>query len=58
MNKFAISLAVLALINNASAIRMRDEDLFNDEAQLAETMSSIKAAEKLHGKTFNGVSVE
>lgn len=49
MNKFAISLAVLALINNVSALKIRDEDLFNDDAQQAETLASIKAAEQIHG---------
>lgn len=56
--KFAVSLAVLALINNVSAIRLVDEDLFNDDNAQAETLASIKAAEAIHGAKFNGLSAE
>jgi len=50
---------VMALINNMSAISLRDDDdLFTDGADEAATMSSIAQAEKEHGATFNGVSVE
>jgi len=40
MNKFVLSFAVLALINNASALKIRDEDddLFSDNAAESETM--------------------
>jgi hypothetical protein len=56
--KFAVSLAVLALINNVSAIRLVDEDLFTDDNAQAETLASIKAAEAIHGSKFNGLSAE
>ena len=55
MNKFALSFAVLALVNG---IRIRDDDLFNDDSQLAETVASIKAAEKVHGVHYNGITTE
>lgn len=51
--KYTLSLAVLALINNTSALRLRDDDvgdLWSDESQEADTLNSIKAAEKAHGK--------
>jgi hypothetical protein len=57
--KFTQTLAVMALINNMSAISLRDDDdLFTDGADEAATMSSIAQAEKEHGSKFNGVSVE
>ena len=58
MNKFGISLAVLALINNASGIRIRDDNLFNDDDEQASTLASIQAAEKIHGSKFTGISAE
>jgi len=58
MNKFALSIAVIALINNVSAIRMRDDDLFNDDNAELETLASIQAAEKLHGSKFTGLNAE
>lgn len=54
--KYTLSLAVLALINNASALRLRDDDvgdLWSDESQEADTLNSIKAAEKAHGKSLD-----
>jgi hypothetical protein len=43
MNKFVLSFAVLALINNISALKIRDEDddLFSDNSAETETMQSI-----------------
>ena len=40
MNKVALSLAVLALINNVAAIRVSDadDDLFTDNASEQETL--------------------
>ena len=40
MNKFALSFAVLALINNVTAVKIRDsdDDLFTDNASEAETL--------------------
>ena len=47
-------LAVLLLVNNISAISLRDDtdvtDLFNDDSQAEETLKSIKEAEKVSGK--------
>lgn len=57
--KFTYSLAVLALLNNASALSLRDDDdLFTDNADEQETLNSIAAAEKAHGTKFNGISTE
>ena len=56
--KFALSIAVLALINNSSAIRIRGDDLFNDDEDTATTLASIKSAEQVHGTTFNGINAE
>ena len=60
MNKLVLSFAVLALINNASAIRIADsdDDLFTDNASEAETLQSISQAEKATGSKFNGISAE
>jgi hypothetical protein len=60
MNKFAISLAVFALVNNVEAIRIRDadEDLFTDNASEAETLQSIAQAEKAQGTKFNGINAD
>ena len=57
--KFTSTLAVMALINNASAITLRDDDdLFTDNADQQETLNSIAQAEKAHGSKFKGVSAE
>ena len=57
--KFTSTLAVLALINNVSAVLIRDEDdLFTDNADEQETLNSIAYAEKAHGSKFNGISKE
>ena len=55
MNKFA-TIAVLALINNVSSIKMRDadDDLFTDNASEVETLQSISQAEKSMGIKFSG----
>ena len=60
MNKFALSIAVLALINNVTAIRIRDadDDLFTDNASEVETLQSISQAEKATGVKFNGIDEE
>jgi predicted RND superfamily exporter protein len=54
--KFAVTLAVIALINNTQAVNIKFnadvEDLFNDDSQEAETLKSISEAEKLHGKVL------
>lgn len=43
MNKVVLSIAVLALINNVAAIKIRDadDDLFTDNAAEQETLQSI-----------------
>jgi hypothetical protein len=57
--KFTTTLAVLALINNVSAVALRDDDdLFTDNADEQETLNSIAQAEKAHGTKFNGISKE
>jgi hypothetical protein len=57
--KFTSTLAVLALINNVSAVLIRDdEDLFTDNADEQETLNSIAQAEKAHGTKFNGITKE
>ena len=57
--KFTSTLAVMALINNVSAITLRDDDdLFTDSADQQETLNSIAAAEKAHNSKFKGVSAE
>lgn len=57
MNKTIISLAIFALINNTSAINIRDDDdLYTDDGQVADTLASIKSSEKQHGKTFNSLT--
>ena len=60
MNKIALSFAVLALINNVAAIRVRDadDDIFTDNASEQETLQSIAQAEKVSGKKFNGLSAD
>lgn len=57
--KFTYTLAVLALINNVSAVAIRDDDdLFTDNADEQETLNSIAQAEKAHGTKFMGISKE
>jgi hypothetical protein len=57
--KFTYTLAVMALINNASAVSLRDDDdLFTDNADEKETLNSIAQAEKSHGSKLGDVSVE
>ena len=57
--KFTYTLAVMALINNVSALSMRDDDdLFNDNADEQETLKSIAQAEKAHGSKLGDVSKE
>lgn len=57
--KFTYTLAVMALINNASALSMRDDDdLFTDNADEKETLNSIAQAEKAHGAKLGDVSKE
>jgi len=49
--KFAISLAVFAIINNVSAVEaaaIKDDNLFTDDGEAAETLSSLRTAEKIH----------
>ena len=59
MNKFALTFAVLALVNNVTAIKINDDDdLFTDNASEQETLQSIAQAEKAQGKTFNGISAD
>lgn len=43
-----ISLAVFALLNNTSAIKLSNDtdDLFNDNSDQAETLKSIKQTER------------
>ena len=57
--KFTVSIAVLALLNSANAIKLRDEDdLFTDAGEETETLASLNAAEKIHGSKFSGISKE
>ena len=57
--KFASTLAVLALINNASALSIRDDDdLFTDSADEKETLASIAQAEKAHGSKLGDITKE
>jgi hypothetical protein len=60
MNKFVLSFAVLALINNVTAIRIRDsdDDLFTDNASEVETLQSIAQAEKATGAKLTTISAE
>ena len=57
MNKF-VSLAVIALLSSATAIKLHDDDLWSDDAQAEETLASISAAEKSHNTKFGGISIE
>ena len=53
------TLAVMALLATASAIKLRDDDdLWSDDGQATETLASISAAEKAHNAKFNGISKE
>merc|ERR1719223_752921 len=57
--KLAASLAALALVNNLSADQcafLQDDDLFTDDGDVASTMSSMKAAEKIHNTKFTGLN--
>ena len=57
--KLAASLAALALVNNLSAVQcafLQDDDLFTDDGDVASTMSSMKAAEKIHNTKFTGLN--
>lgn len=59
--KFATSLAVMALINNLSAVQcasLRDDDLFTDDGDVSTTLSSMKQAEKVHNTKFTGLNAE
>lgn len=57
--KFAASFAVMALINNLSAVECaanRDDDLFTDDGEVSATLSSMKSAEKAHNTKFLGLN--
>ena len=57
--KFVSSLAIVALINNLSSVecaKIRDDDLFTDDGDVASTLSSMKQAEKAHNTKFTGLS--
>ena len=57
--KFAASFAVMALINNLSAVEataLRDDNLFSDDGEAEDTLKSLKTAEKIHQVKFNGLS--
>lgn len=57
--KFTTTFAVMALINNISAIAVRDDDdLFTDSADEKETLASISQAEKAHGAKLGDISKE
>ena len=59
--KFTASLAAIALLNNLSAVqcaKLQDDDLFTDDGDVASTMSSMKAAEKIHQTKFTGLNQE
>jgi len=57
MNKI-ISVAVLALIGMTAAIKLKDDDLFDNDDDTKETLKSIEVAEKAHNFKFNGISKE
>ena len=57
MHKFGISLAVLALISNTSAIKVNDIR-WDDDTEEADTLASIKESEKIHGAKFSGISTD
>ena len=57
--KISASLALVALLNNLSAVecaQLRDDDLFTDDGDVASTLSSMKAAEKIHSTKFQGLN--
>ena len=57
--KFAASFAVMALINNLSAVQcasIMDDDLFTDDGEVSSTLSSMKQAEKAHNTKFIGLN--
>ena len=54
--KYAITFAVAALLNNVSGIK--NDDLFTDDGENAETLKSLNQAEKIHNSKFKGLSVE
>ncbi len=58
--KIMISLAVMALVSNFSAqglrVRSMGDNLFTDDEDQAETLASIKSAEKIHNAKFSGIS--
>lgn len=56
--KYITTVAVLALLNSAAAIKLRDDDLFSDDYQAEESLASIEAAEKAHGAKFSGINEE
>lgn len=59
--KFAASIAVMALINNLSAVQcasIMDDDLFTDDGDVSSTLSSMKQAEKIHNTKFTGLNAE
>jgi len=59
--KFTTSIAVIALLNNFSAVQcinLKDDDLFSDDGEVSSTMSSMKAAEKIHSTKFTGLNQE
>jgi hypothetical protein len=59
--KFTASIAVIALLNNLSAVQcvnLKDDDLFSDDGEVSSTLSSMKAAEKIHNTHFTGLNQE
>ena len=59
--KFVASFAVMALINNLSAVQcaaIKDDDLFTDDGEVSATMSSMKQAERAHNTKFLGLNRE
>ena len=60
MYKLGITLALVALLGNmksSEAMKLRD-DLWSDEEETADTLSSIKSAEKIHGVSYKGITKE
>ena len=57
MNKF-LSIAVLALLQSSSALRIADDDLWSDDAQAEETLASIQSAEKVHNTKLGLINAE
>jgi hypothetical protein len=48
MSKKFVSLVAIALLTKTYALKLRDDDLFTDDADTETTLQSIKAAEKIH----------